>query len=427
MVETIKKKTLKGRKLYIPRMSYDGAKCFAAAFRSIGVDAELSPESDEKTLELGAKYTSGDECYPEKITLGNFLKVVESPDFNPQKTAFFMPTADGPCRFGQYSPFFQKILDDLGYDDAFVCSPTSANGYEGVGAGVSDFQRTGWRALIAGDIIRKLLLKTRPYEKNPGETDEVHEDALNLVCKALEITEIDHKSRLNKIIYALKQAREMFRSIPANFTKDKPLIGIIGEIFCRMNTFSNDDLIRKIEENGAETWISDIGEWVMYTNSEQRRNLKIHNKRFSTSMLGLLIKTHIQKKDEHALYELFHEDFRGYEEPENVDLLLEYSRPYLPREGSLGEMVMNVGKSIYLHENGADGIIDISPFTCMNGIICEAIYPNVSKDYDSIPIRNFYFDGTQQDLDRDIGIFIELVQNYRRKKRKKRVYPDYFG
>jgi len=39
--------------------------------------------------------------------------------------------------------------------------------------------------------------------------------------------------------------------------------------------------------------------------------------------------------------------------------------------------------------------------------VCEAIDPRVSRDNADIPIRNFYFDGTQSDLDRDIGIYGE--------------------
>ncbi len=49
--------------------------------------------------------------------------------------------------------------------------------------------------------------------------------------------------------------------------------------------------------------------------------------------------------------------------------------------------------------------MDISPFTCMNGITCEAVYPRVSAEHDNIPIKNFYFDGTQKDLDTAVGIF----------------------
>ena len=74
-------------------------------------------------------------------------------------------------------------------------------------------------------------------------------------------------------------------------------------------------------------------------------------------------------------------------------------------------MVLSTGRAVYLYDKGADGIIDISPFTCMNGIVTEAVYPRVSRDHDDIPIRVFYFDGTQSDLERDVGIFLELAQD----------------
>jgi len=107
--------------------------------------------------------------------------------------------------------------------------------------------------------------------------------------------------------------------------------------------------------------------------------------------------------------------------------VLEYSWPYLPYTGSLGEMVLSMGKAVYLYHKGADGIIDISPFTCMNGIVTEAIYPVVQRDCDGIPIRTFYFDGTQSDLERDVGIFIELAKTYQRRKKIQRRYPAVFA
>jgi hypothetical protein len=63
----------------------------------------------------------------------------------------------------------------------------------------------------------------------------------------------------------------------------------------------------------------------------------------------------------------------------------------------------------------------------MNGIVTEAIYPKLSKAYAGIPIRNFYFDGTQADLDRDLGIYMELARSYREKKPYSRRFPAYFA
>src|ERR1700747_1173070 len=88
---------LKGKRIYIPPMAYGSARAFAAAFRAIGLNAEPTPPSDHRTRELGAKYTSGDECYPAKVTVGDFMRLLEKPDTDPARVALFMPTAEGPC------------------------------------------------------------------------------------------------------------------------------------------------------------------------------------------------------------------------------------------------------------------------------------------------------------------------------------------
>ena len=73
-----------------------------------------------------------------------------------------------------------------------------------------------------------------------------------------------------------------------------------------------------------------------------------------------------------------------------------------------------------LAHKGLDGIIDISPFTCMNGIVSEAIYPRLSRDLDGLPLRSFYFDGAELDLDRDIGVYLELARTYQKRKKYQR-------
>jgi len=39
-----------------------------------------------------------------------------------------MATAHGPCRFGQYVPYLRKELNQLGYGDVVIFSPSSENG-----------------------------------------------------------------------------------------------------------------------------------------------------------------------------------------------------------------------------------------------------------------------------------------------------------
>jgi predicted nucleotide-binding protein (sugar kinase/HSP70/actin superfamily) len=397
-------------------MAYGSAQAFASAFRAIGLEAEPTPPSDSRTRELGARYTSGDECYPAKVTVGDFMKVLERPTTDPARVALFMPTSQGPCRFGQYAPYLRHILDANGYQSVEILSPSSKNAYGGLGNLAKPFVRTGWRALLCADLLQKMLLMYRPYEAQRGDTEAVYSEALADLCHTIEETPVEPGVQLQSLRDSMARGRDRFRKLAAQRSAPRhPLIGIVGEIFCRLNTFSNENLVECLEEYGAEAWISDLVEWIWYTDSEHFRKLKLEGRILTLEALGALVRSRVQKRDEHVLVEPFQEDFAGREEPDIYEIL-ECARPYLPREGAFGEMVLNVGKAVYLAKKGAAGIIDISPFTCMNGIVCEAIYPRVSQDLDGIPIRNFYFDGTQSDLDRDLGVYMELARSYRKKR-----------
>lgn len=118
-------------------MAEGSARALAAVLRSLGIDAEPTPPpSDGRTLDLGAKFSSGDECYPLKVTLGGFLRILEQPGLDPKKTAFFLTI---------FQPGCEHVYSDFG--EALALSVRGA-----------------WRAIVSADILLKLLLKSRPYE-----------------------------------------------------------------------------------------------------------------------------------------------------------------------------------------------------------------------------------------------------------------------
>jgi predicted nucleotide-binding protein (sugar kinase/HSP70/actin superfamily) len=402
-------------------MSTGAAEAMAAAFRSLGVEARVSPHSDEDTLTLAARYTTGEECLPQRVTLGNFLKVVLDESYEPSRNAFFLPTSAGPCRFGQYAPLFRKILRELGYEDTTVFSPTSSDGYEGIAANVRHFVRMGWRAIVASDILRKLLLMYRPYEKDEGYTDCIHDQALKDVCDVLSDGTLTPKAKLRRLAGVMEDVRDRFINIPLKEEQgNRPLVGAVGEIYLRFNSFSNQQIVRKIEALGGEVWMADISEWVWYTNWEEIRKLRERGKVVNPEMVRVKLRHRIQHMDEAALLAPFQTVFENRIE-ERVGKLLSYSEPYLPANMALGEMTLNTGKAIAFFRAGCDGVVDISPFTCMNGIVTETIYPCVSRDHKNIPIRIFYFDGRPFDLEGDLEIFMEQVKAYRTRRLKSRI------
>ncbi len=417
--------TLSGRTVYFPSMTEAGVMAIASAFRSVGIDAKPMPPSDTETLQLGGRHSSGEECLPLKVTLGDVLKLLVHDKVPPERIALFMPTSDGPCRFGQYGPYIRGVLEEMGYGGVLVVSPTCIDGYSGIGEHADELLRTAWRAMIGAELLTKLLLRTRPYETVKGAADAAFRKALAGFCDTVEATGKRRGGRMARLKESLAAGRALLHAVPADRSVPRPLIGIVGEIFCRLNRFSNDDAVRKVEEAGGECWISDVSEWLWYTNASHIRMLKRFRKHLTMEMFGAKLKWHFQHKDEVELHSVFGDDFRGAEEPHDIREILELARPYLPPEGALGEMLLSVGKSVYLHGKGADGVLDINPFSCMNGIVSEAVYPRLSRDCDGLPVRVLYYDGTHMDRRYELDIFMDLVREYSSRKKAVRVLaPD---
>ncbi|MGB9629581.1 MAG: hypothetical protein ACPL6D_13055 [Thermodesulfobacteriota bacterium] len=379
-----KVKTDRTKKIYIPFMC-DHSFPVAAAFRACGVDADVFPESDEETLYWGRRLTSGKECYPCILTTGDMVKLVKDPNFDHSRAAFFMPSGNGPCRFGQYHRFHRLVLDDLGFHHVPIYSPNQDETlYNDLGIMGSEFTRLGWQGIVAVDLLMKKLLETRPYEKEKGKSDQVYQICLNRVCDAIE--------RKGDLEEALRESVKDFNQIEVEAVGTKPLIGIVGEIFVRLNRFANENIIRKIEQFGGEAWIAPLTEWILYVNTiAKRRSLK---KKSFSNLLKVLLTDYYQKKDEHHLERLFKGHLRKFGEPKTRSIFRK-AKPYLDSSFE-GEAILSVGKTIDFAKRGASGIVNIMPFTCMPGTIVSTLLKRYREEHNNIPILNMAYDGQEQ-------------------------------
>ena len=207
---------LAGKKTWVPRMATGVSRSLAAVLRSIGIDAEAIPPADAETLELGGRHTSGEECYPLRLTVGDFLKILEKPGTDPNKVAFFMATGQGPCRFGQYAPYMKSLLATLGYSGVTIIAPACETGYSDFGEASSLYVRGAWRAIVSTDILSKLLLKTRPYEIVQGSADRAFEESLNEICRTLERPYDSNREQMRALQHCLLGIRSRFRLCKQN-------------------------------------------------------------------------------------------------------------------------------------------------------------------------------------------------------------------
>jgi predicted CoA-substrate-specific enzyme activase len=372
----------KGRIVYIPPMS-DHAHALAAAFERCGVEAEVLPEPDQETVELGMKYVSGKECYPCVVTTGDMLKKALSKDFDPGRAAFFMPSGSGPCRFGQYNVFHKKVLEKAGLSDVPVFAPNQDEGfYDALDMVSGGFALHAWKGIVAIELLTKCLHESRPYEQHKGCADELYRYHLEHVIQAL-------RGRHGGVDNALTSARCDFEALPRTDER-KPLIGVVGEIFVRSNRFSNDDVVRKIEALGGEAWLAPPEEWIYYANLLSLRHSLA--KRDYRTAFDALTSRFFQKRVEHGYAKHFRGHLRTLNEPSTTRVLKEAS-PYL-HESFEGESILSVGKSVDFAKRGAHGVVNTMPFGCMPGTIVTALMRAVTRDH-GLPVINVAYDGTE--------------------------------
>jgi len=380
-----KPQDLFSRTIYIPYMA-DHAFALQAALAERGLRGEVLPETDMEAVNLGRKYTSGRECFPCIVTLGDILKKAYQPDFDPVRSAFFMPSANGPCRFGQYATFQAKVLEELGLGEAAFVSPDSEDSYGMMGSSLlgPSFRRNAWRGIVAVDLLEKVYREFRPYELNRGEAERNYQLALAQVCQAIARGE-DPKP-------ILLQGREAFSRMQRSSDLKKPVVGVVGEIFLRAHRFSNNYLVRRIEELGGEVWLAPMMEWIFYTNALCRRRARQQGQ--WRELILLWLQDVVQKWDEHRLASCFHGILKNSKEP-STEALLQWAQPYLDPSHE-GEAVLSIGKSIDYVRKGVSGLIAVMPFTCMPGTVVTAISKRLREDYQGIPFLSLAYDGLDE-------------------------------
>jgi predicted nucleotide-binding protein (sugar kinase/HSP70/actin superfamily) len=384
----------------------DQALAIVAAFQACGAEAESLPDSDGETLELGRRLTSGKECYPLILTTGDLARLLKRPGFDPEKSAFFMPAANGPCRFGQYHRFHRIVLDELGCSQMPVYSPDQTETmYQEIGMVGNDFDRIAWRGIVAIDLLEKKLWETRPYESNAGDADEVYQHYLNKVYEA-------SRDR-GDVAGALRQSRLAFEDVALNGHRDKPVVGIVGEIYTRANQFSNENAIREIEALGGEVWMPPIGEWLLYVNYTAKQQA-IARRRYLL-LLQVFLKGRIQHKEEHRLSDLFQGSIRNLHEPP-ISETLAMARGYL-HPSFEGEAILSIGKSRDFFRKGAAGLVNIMPFTCMPGTVVNSLFKRFREEHDNIPFLNLAYDGQEQTHTRTrLEAFMYQVRQFQGRK-----------
>ena len=388
---------IKGTKsrLIFPWMG-EGTRIASACARSIGIDSQALPIADEECLKMGRLYTSGKECLPMVVTLGSLLKHSKT-----QQDGFyyFMPHAGGPCRFGQYQLLTKIILEKLGLSEKIkVISPTSETGYElgekTGGALMAKF----WSASVFTDLLKDALFDIRPEEKIPGSTQKVFDRYLEIAEETIAKTP-NNWSGINDL-WGMRslatQAVSDFQKISRDKTKNgMPEVLLTGEIYVRLDNFSNNNIIRELEDLNVKVKLAPFREWINYTTWQRLKRLTL----VKAKRRKIYLTRFLQRMVEQKLYKIF-ADSLNWPHDHKIEEILKTARPYLRKLRPLGEAALTIGLPLLLwKKKEIDGAIVVGPFECMPTKIAETQLSLISQQT-GLPLLTLSFNG--EPLEKDL-------------------------
>ncbi len=398
----------------IPRMA-PHVELVGALLEGSGVRAIVLPEPDERNLHYADKLTSGVECLPYRVTLGDFLRFSYEDGAGLKNVEAVMAGAYGPCRFGKYALEQRRILKDVGIDLP-IRTTVSNNAYRDTNISPR-YARLAWKGCVAIDCLQRLLWRTRPYERQPGSADEMFEEYVAGV--------VDRVRKREDFKDLLRRATPDFRALIDPERPRNPLVGINGEIYLRSNRFSNQDLARECEKAGLEVVVSPMGEWMKYI-AHRHVEDAVRDRKLLKAFLSYIVKR-IWEHDDHTVAGYF-SDLVGPDgrEPSIEELLSETSHWLSPRCGS--EAVLSIGAGIdWMKNPNFAGVISVMPHGCMPGGIVAAMSEKFSTMYQK-PWINLTYDGFAESTNLNrINNFAEVIRFCRQEGEKSKYSPSLSG
>lgn len=346
---------------------------WSLALKKMGVEPFVPPYTNKKTLSLGTKNSPEAICLPYKLILGNFIEAIENgTDY------VAMIASPGCCRLGEYGSSIKNVLKDLGYEANYV----ELSLYDGV-KGMYDLAKklTGKnnpfvfipaiymmiRAVFVLDDLETALSYYRAREIKSGDAENIFKKGLKTIVAANSIKELKQ---------AKKQVLEDLAKTKIDKNREVLHVDLTGEIYVVLDYFSNQNIERELGKMGVQT----------------RRSLTV-----GSFLKDAIIPKCFRKGETH------------------LQRAFRMAKPFLTRDIG-GDALECVSDVAWADEKSKDGIIHISPFTCMPEIMSQNIFPSMRENC-NIPILTLIMDeqsGKAGYITR-IEAFVDLM---RRRKRK---------
>lgn len=371
-----------------PQMSPIHFSLIETVLRHAGYKVRILEKASAEDVETGLKYVNNDACYPTIMVVGQIVNAFLQGGFDPHNCSVFLTQTGGGCRASNYVAFLRKALHEAGFSQVPVVSINMSGLESNPGFKLTlPLLHRVIQALVLGDLLQVLLLRVRPYEKEPGASLALYRQ-FDRLCR--EWLRMDGKKQ---------RYRDLIDRIVTDFddlelvqSERKPRVGIVGEILVKFQPDANNHLIDLIESEGCEAvmpGLIDFFQYCFFNNSWRHRNLG------ASAFAAFVTRRAIQTIEAYRSFMVRRlRACRGkFAIPEHIRKLAARAQQILSLGNDSGEGWFLTAEMLELIESGVPNIVCVQPFACLpnhvtgKGMIAglRRLYPQaniVPIDYD---------------------------------------------
>lgn len=359
-----------------------------SCFKYAGYNVIQLPMGDAESNDLGLKYANNEVCYPATLIVGDFIKALQSGQYDLDHTAIAV-TQLGQCRATNYPPLIRKAIVDAGFEKVPVIGIAGSDTEDQPGFKLNLFKLAPLvlHATFFGDWLSVFYHATAVREVNKGEARRLRDEYLakgNPLCE---------KNDYKAFLRLTREAAEAFNRIPVHEDRVYPKAGITGEIYLKFNPYSHKYVPDWLMEHGVEVVPSTVHNFFLRAFVNAEFNRRQHVKHIKAPKLVLkmaenLIFGTMRKFEKEA------SAFRYFVPEIDVKTSSEYASEIISLSAQFGEGWLLPAEVIAFLKQGCNNVVSMQPFGCIaNHIVARGIEKKMKKLYPQLNMLSLDFDG----------------------------------
>ena len=378
----------RGRTLLLPHFSDAHAEVIEALFRAAGYDAETLPRPDGATVDCGLKYANNEVCYPATLVVGDLVKALESGRYDPDRVALIVTQTGGQCRATNYLTLLKKAVVDAGYAQVPVLSLTSGGELES-GLKINWFKMApiALAALLYGDCMAKFYYAAVVRERTQGEAEQLRKTYITRALPYIERRDTD------ALFGLLGEAAAAFDGIVVPDAAPRPRVGVVGEIYLKLNSFSHKDILQWLAGEGLEVVPPTIINFFMQAFVNRKVNREAHLSgnswipEFVFNRLFRWANGYVERANQVC------GAFRYYIPFGNIFAEAEEASTVIPLTAQFGEGWLIAAEMVGFAHSGVHHVISLQPFGCIaNHVISKGIEKKIRDRFPQMGLLFLDFD-----------------------------------